>query len=76
MLVRGELPPVYVNVIVDCGAYSCLAYVDSSSQWRTAFGKKEIREEVLGWLPLSCAIQANFRLGHYFGSSEFQQSKN
>jgi len=48
---ESELPPVGLNVWVQCEGFRCLAYRTKDGKWLTAFGNKEVKD-VIRVLPL------------------------
>jgi hypothetical protein len=48
---ESDLPPVGLNVWVQCDGFRCLAYRTKDGKWMTAFGNKEVKD-VIRVLPL------------------------
>jgi hypothetical protein len=43
---ESELPPVGLNVWVQCEGYRCLAYRTKDGKWLTAIGNKEVKDVI------------------------------
>jgi hypothetical protein len=43
---ESELPPVGLNVWVQCEGYRCLAYRTKDGKWMTAIGHKEVKNVI------------------------------
>jgi hypothetical protein len=54
-LIVDSLPSEFTSVIADCGAYSCLAFVDSLGTWRYTIGRQVVTANVRGWIPVGGA---------------------
>lgn len=48
---EASLPPVGLNVWVQCEGFRCLAYRTKDGKWLTSFGNKEVKD-VIRVLPL------------------------
>jgi len=46
---QDSVPPLYEYVIVCCGDYNCLGFIDRFGIWRDAHTLKEL-PEVDGWI--------------------------
>ena len=44
--IEPELPPVGLNVWVQCEGYRCLAYRTKEGKWMTAIGNKEVKDVI------------------------------
>lgn len=65
--VRADLPPVGVNVMVQCEGFRCLAYRTPERKWVSSFSQQELKDvlRVLSWNeePDSCVIPVNTKPG-------------
>jgi len=43
---ESDLPPVGLNVWVQCDGFRCLAYRTKDGRWLTAFGNKEVKDVI------------------------------
>lgn len=67
-LIQDRVPTPFTNVIVKCGDYSCLAYLNTKGDWISVFSHERL-PDVAGWMPLTFS-KSNFRMADFFYCQE------
>jgi len=43
---ESDLPPIGLNVWIQCEGFRCLAYRTKDEKWKTAFGDEEVKNVI------------------------------